>query len=283
MVGKKLHRSNSSVPSESDTISTLPTRMTLVVAMVSTSLVQRRSRVKRLLESRRARVECPSEGRMSFLHSRARSAPEGIGKPVRRTEDARLLTGKGCYSDDFTLPGQAYACLVRSPHAHARIRGIDTAPALAAPSVIAVLTGAHAAADGLRPIPHRPVPTNLHEVPLRSRDGSEFFVAPHAPLPADRARFVGEAVAIVLAETPAAARDGAARVAVDYEPLPAVTATADAPAPGAPLLWEETESNVCVESVAADPAAADAAFRHATHVVRLQTPGNPAPRAPHGA
>ena len=93
---------------------------------------------------------------MSFLHSRARSAPEGIGKPVRRTEDARLLTGKGCYSDDFTLPGQAYACLVRSPHAHARIRGIDTAPALAAPGVIAVLTGAHAAADGLRPIPHRP-------------------------------------------------------------------------------------------------------------------------------
>ncbi len=208
---------------------------------------------------------------MSFLHSRARSAPEGIGKPVRRTEDARLLTGKGCYSDDFTLPGQAYACLVRSPHAHARIRGIDTAPALAAPGVIAVLTGAHAAADGLRPIPHRPVPTNPHEVPLRSRDGSEFFVAPHAPLPADRARFVGEAVAIVLAETPAAARDGAARVAVDYEPLPAVTATADAAAPGAPLLWEETESNVCVDSVAGDRAAADAAFRHATHVVRLET------------
>src|SRR5947207_1003251 len=271
MVGKKLHRSNSSVPSESDTISTLPTRMTLVVAMVSTSLVQRRTRVKRLLESRRARVECPSEGRMSFLHSRARSAPEGIGKPVRRTEDARLLTGKGCYSDDFTLPGQAYACLVRSPHAHARIRGIDTAPALAAPGVIAVLTGAHAAADGLRPIPHRPVPTNPHEVPLRSRDGSEFFVAPHAPLPADRARFVGEAVAIVLAEARAAARDGAARVAVDYDPLPAVTAIADAAAPGAPLLWEETESNVCVDSVAGDRAAADAAFRHATHVVRLET------------
>src|SRR5437773_10959972 len=116
---------------------------------------------------------------MSFLQSRTRSARQGIGKPVPRTEDARLLVGQGRYSDDFTLPGQAYACLVRSPHAHARIRGIDTAPALAAPGVIAVLTGAHAAADGLRPIPHRKVPTNPLEVPLRSRDGSQFFVPPH--------------------------------------------------------------------------------------------------------
>src|SRR3990167_3548743 len=103
---------------------------------------------------------------MSFLDSRTRSARQGFGKPVPRTEDARLLIGNGCYSDDFNLPGQAYASLVRSPHAHARIRRIDVAPALAAPGVIAVLTGEDAAADGLAPIPHRPVPSNPHEVLL---------------------------------------------------------------------------------------------------------------------
>src|SRR2546425_9398031 len=187
---------------------------------------------------------------MSFLSSRTRSARQGFGKPVLRQEDPRLLTGQGCYSDDFNLPRQAYACMVRSPHAHARIRRIDPAGALQTAGVIAVFTGEDATADGLRPIPHRPVPANPHEVPLKSRDGSPFFIAPHPPLPADRARFVGEAVAVALAETRAAARDGAERVAVDYEPLPAVTATADAAAPGAPLLWEETTSNVCVDSVA---------------------------------
>jgi len=207
---------------------------------------------------------------MSFLDARTRAARDGIGKPVRRKEDTRLVTGSGCFSDDFNLPGQAYACMVRSPHAHARLRRIDGADAMKVPGVIAVLTGEDTAADGLRPIPHRPVPTNPHEVPLKSRDGSEFFIAPHAPLPTDRARFVGEAVAMVIAETPAAARDGAERVIVDYEPLPAVTATADAVAAGAPRVWKETTSNVCVDSEAGD-AAADAAFRHAAHVVRLET------------
>ncbi len=207
---------------------------------------------------------------MSFLNSRTRSAPQGFGKPVRRREDLRLLTGKGCYSDDFNLPGQAYACMVRSPHAHARLRHIDGAGAMKVPGVIAVLTGGDAAADGLRAIPHHPVPTNPHEVPLKSRDGSDFFIAPHAPLPTDRARFVGEAVALVIAETPAAAKDGVARVSVDYEPLPAVTATVDAVAADAPLVWKETTSNVCVDSEAGD-AAADAAFRRAAHVVRLET------------
>src|SRR3989475_5357128 len=138
------------------------------------------------------------------------------------------------------------------------------------PGVLAVLTGGDAAADGLRAIPHHPVPTNPHEVPLKSRDGSAFFIAPHAPLPTDRARFVGEAVALVIAETPAAAKDGVARVSVDYEPLPAVTATVDAVAADAPLVWKETTSNLCVDSEAGD-AAADAAFRRAAHVVRLET------------
>ena len=208
---------------------------------------------------------------MSFLSSRTRSARQGFGQPVLRREDRRLLTGNGRYSDDFNLPGQAYACFVRSPHAQARIRRIDVSGALKVPGVIAVLTGEDAAADRLRPIPHHPVPTNPYEVPLKSPDGSEFFIAPHLPLPPDRARFVGEAVAMVIAETPAAARDGAERVAVDYAPLPAITVTADAAAAGAPILWDETTSNLCVDSEAGDAAAAAAAFRRAAHVVRLET------------
>ena len=206
---------------------------------------------------------------MSFLASRTRSAPQGIGKPIRRREDPRLVTGRGCYTDDITLPGQAYACLVRSPHAHATIGRIDGADALKTPGVIAVLTGADAAGDGVVSIPHPAVPTNPHEVPLKSRDGSPFFVAPHAPLPTDRARFVGEAVAMVVAETPAAARDGAERVRVDWRPLAAAVATADAA--GGPAVWDECASNLCVDSEAGDAAATEAAFTGAAHVVRLQT------------
>src|SRR5438128_7229645 len=205
---------------------------------------------------------------------------QGVGQPVLRKEDERLVTGAGCYSDDFVLPSQAHAAFVRSPHAHARIQKIDLADASAMPGVIAVLTGHDAVADGLQPIPHRPVPTNPHEVPLRSRDGSAFFIAPHPPLPADRARFVGEAVAMVIAETPAIARDATERVVVAYDPLPAVTGTLEAPAAGAPLVWDDASSNVCVDSIAGDAAAVDAAFARATHVVRLDTQVNRVTGAP---
>jgi aerobic carbon-monoxide dehydrogenase large subunit len=207
----------------------------------------------------------------SFLASRTQAAPDGIGKPVRRKEDARLLTGAGRFGDDVNLPGQAHAAFVRSPHAHARIGAIDIAAALGVPGVLAVLTGADAAADGLRPIPHRPVPTNPHEVPLRSRDGSEFFVAPHLPLPADRARFVGEPVAMVVAETAAAARDGADRVQVGWVPLAAVTTAAAAVAAEAPALYPERPGNLCVDSRVGDGAATEAAFARAAHVVTLTT------------
>jgi aerobic carbon-monoxide dehydrogenase large subunit len=209
------------------------------------------------------------ETTMSFLQSRSRSAREGFGKPVLRKEDARLLVGGGCYSDDVNLPGQAYACFVRSPHAHARIRRVETAAALAAPGVVAVLTGEDAAADGVKPITHSPMVGNPHEEIVRSRDVA--FVAPHPPIPVDCARFVGEVVAMVIAETPAAARDGAERVVVDWTPLPAVTASVAAAAPDAPIVWGETASNVCVESEAGDPAAVKAAFSRAAHVVRLET------------
>src|SRR5439155_721181 len=209
--------------------------------------------------------------RMSFLASRTRSAPEGVGKAVRRREDPRLVTGAGCYTDDVNLPGQAYASMVRSPHAHARIVRIDTAPALATPGVLAVLTGADLVADGLKAISHRPVPTNPHEVPLKSPDGSPFFVSEPLPLPVDRARFVGEPVAMVVAETALAARAGAERVTVEWEPLPAVVTSTDAIAAGAVAVWDACASNVAVETEAGDATATDAAFARAAHVVTLDS------------
>ena len=206
---------------------------------------------------------------MSFLQSRARSAREGFGKPVLRKEDARLLVGAGCYSDDVNLPGQAYACFVRSPHAHARIGRIDTAAALAIPGVIAVLTGEDAVADRMKPLTHSPMPGNPHEEMVRP--GDVVFMAPHPPIPADRVRFAGEVVAMVIAETPAAARDGAECIAVDWGPLRAVTGSISAAAPDAPLLYEDIASNVCVDAKAGDDIAVDAAFGRAAHVVRLET------------
>src|SRR5437868_2005455 len=161
---------------------------------------------------------------MSFLQWSALSAREGVGKPVARKEDERFLTGKGCYSDDFNLAGQAYAAMVRSPHAHAHIRSIATADAAAMPGVLTVLTARDAAADGLKPIPHRPVTVNPHEVALKNRDGSAFTIPPCAAIAEDKARFVGEIVAVVVAENALAARDAAERVEVDYEPLPAESA-----------------------------------------------------------
>jgi carbon-monoxide dehydrogenase large subunit len=206
---------------------------------------------------------------MSFLDSRTHSAPTGFGQPVRRTEDSRLLTGGGRYSDDVNLPGQAYACFVRSPHAHAKVGRIETTAALATPGVIAVLTGRDAAADGVGPLTHRPMPSSRYEKIIR--DGDLAFHAPHPPMPADRVRFVGEIVAMVVAETQAAARDGAERVSVEWEPLPAAPASLDAAAPGAPLLYEGSPSNVCVDTRAGDSSAADATFARAAHVVRLET------------
>ena len=211
---------------------------------------------------------------MSFLTSREQVAPQGIGKPVRRREDARLLTGGGRFADDMSLPGQAYVYIVRSPHAHARIASIDTGPAEQVPGVIAVLTGGDAEGDGLQPIPHRPVPANPHEVPFKSGDGSPFFVAPHRVLAVGKVRHVSEAVAVVVAETMSQAIDAAERVEVRYEPLPPVTRSADALTPDAPVVWEEHGANLCVDSEAGDREATDAAFARAAHVVRLQTTTN---------
>jgi aerobic carbon-monoxide dehydrogenase large subunit len=208
---------------------------------------------------------------MSFLDSRQQVAPQGIGKPVRRREDARFLTGAGKYADDMNLPGQAYAYVVRSPHAHARIVRIDVGPATGGPGVLAVLTGSDAEQDRLQPIPHRPAPANPHEVLLRSRDGSPFFVAPHPILAFEKTRYVGEPVAVVIAETLWQAMDAAELLAVDYAPLPTVARSADALAPGAPFVWEEHGTNLCVDSETGDKAATELAFGQAAHVVWLET------------
>ncbi len=194
-----------------------------------------------------------------------------IGQPVRRKEDLRLVTGRGRFTDDINLPGQVYAVMVRSPHAHARIRRIDKAPAMAVPGVLAVLTGHDVLADGLRPIPHKVWQQHPADIVLRERDGFKTFTAPHFALPADKVRFAGETVAVVIAETVAAAKDGAELVGIDYEALPAVTATLEAARPDAPRLFDEGGSNVVVDGELGHFAATEAAFAHAAHVVKFET------------
>jgi carbon-monoxide dehydrogenase large subunit len=194
-----------------------------------------------------------------------------IGKALPRKEDSRLLTGGGTYSDDFHLPGLAYAIVVRSPHAHARIRSIETQAARAMPGVLAVLTGADVVADGLKPIPHNPTPTGPPaDIALKNRDGSAHGRAPHPILPTDRVRFVGDAVALVVADSLPAAKDAAERIMIDYELLPPVTTAVAAAQGGAPRLYELVP-NVCIDADVGDAAATAAAFARAAHVIRLDT------------
>src|SRR6185436_8338329 len=144
----------------------------------------------------------------------AGTAFDSIGHPIRRKEDARLLTGKGRFSDDFSLDGQAHAAMVRSPHPHARIVRIDSATAKAMPGVLGVFTGAECKADGLKPIPHTPVPATKFDMKLTAPGGGPVFAGPHMLLPADKVRHVGEAVAMVVAKTRAQAMDAAEAVEV---------------------------------------------------------------------
>ncbi|HTI87494.1 MAG TPA: xanthine dehydrogenase family protein molybdopterin-binding subunit [Alphaproteobacteria bacterium] len=181
-----------------------------------------------------------------------------LGQPVARFEDLRLLRGGGRYIDDMALPGMAHGWVLRSPHAHARIVSIDTAKAKAAPGVLAVLTGADWQASGFGDLP---VPGEGR----RQRSG--MFSPPYPALATDRVRWVGDYVAFVIADTVHHAMDAAELIEVDYEALPAVTATADAAAPGAPLVWDDCARNICFTHKAGDKAAADAAIASAPHVV----------------
>ena len=192
---------------------------------------------------------------------------KSIGQPVRRKEDARLLTGKGKFTDDFSLEGQSYAVMVRSPHAHALLKGFDLEAALAMPGVLGIFTGADLEADGVNPIPHSPVPKTKYDMKLKGPGGTEIFIGPHVLLPTDKARHVGEAVAMVIAESVNEALDAAEVVEVDYETLDHVTETAKTFEPGQPLVWDEAENNTLVDTVFGDVAATDAAFAAAKHVV----------------
>jgi carbon-monoxide dehydrogenase large subunit len=202
----------------------------------------------------------------------------GVGQSARRLEDPHLVQGLGRYSDDVSLPRQAYGIVVRSPHAHARIRRVDVKKALAAPGVLAVLTGADLTADGIGDLP-----TDKNR---KRRDGSPAFPTLRPALARGRVRHVGDPVAFVVAETPAEATDAAERVRVDYEPLPAVALTAEATRPGAPAVWDEAADNVAFVWEAGKRDAVAAAFAGAAHVTKLDfvvTRVAPAPLEPRGA
>src|SRR4051812_10931626 len=190
-----------------------------------------------------------------------------IGKPIPRHEDARLVTGQGRFSDDVKVAGETFAAMVRSPHPHARIVRIDSAGARAMPGVLGVFTGADCLADKLAAIPHDPLPKTRYDMKLTAAGGAPIFIGPHLLLPADKARHVGEAVAMVVAETLAQALDAAEAVEVAYETLPHVLHSEDAMKTGAPALWDEVPDNIAVDTWFGDRAATDKAFASADHVV----------------
>jgi aerobic carbon-monoxide dehydrogenase large subunit len=192
-----------------------------------------------------------------------------IGQPLPRNEDARLLTGRGQFSDDFSFPGQTYAAMVRSPYAHARIIGIDRSRATAMPGVLGVFTGADCLADNLHPIPHDPVPKTKYDMKLRGPRGGEIFIGPHLLLPHDKARHVGVAVAMVVAQTQAQALDAAEAVTVEYDELPCVTHSEDAMKPGAPVVWDEVADNILVDSRFGNADETDRVLASAPHVVAM--------------
>jgi aerobic carbon-monoxide dehydrogenase large subunit len=202
---------------------------------------------------------------------RASANGTGIRQPVRRREDHRLLTGKGCYSDDYNFPGQAHVAMVRSPHAHARIRSVDTKAASRAPGVLAVLTGRDLLADGLRAIPHSVGTRHPADITLENTDGSPTFVPAHFPMTADEAYHAGEIVAMAVATTLAAAKDAAERVSIEYQALPSVTHAPAAVEPDAPRVRGDAASNTSLDAEIGDAAATEAAFARAAHTVKLDT------------
>jgi carbon-monoxide dehydrogenase large subunit len=185
----------------------------------------------------------------------------GVGQPVRRKEDDTLVRGNGRYTDDFSLPGQAWCWMVRSSHAHGIIKGIDTTAAKAMPGVLGVWTGADLAAAGYNPF--------TCGLPLKSRDGSALLQTNRPALATDKVRFVGDPVAFVVAETAALARDAAEAVVTDIEPLPAVTDAAEAVKPGAPQLYDNIPNNAALDYHYGDTAKVEAAFASAAHVTKL--------------
>jgi aerobic carbon-monoxide dehydrogenase large subunit len=211
------------------------------------------------------------------LHEGRKPVNTGIGAHLPRREDERLLTGKGTYGDDVRLEGQVHACALRAYHAHARLRSIDTTAAKQAPGVLAVLTGADYAADGLKGIPHSAmtVKPEDHTVPCFGRaDGGPAFSAPNIPLVKDKVHHIGEIVAWVIADTLPQAKDAAELIEVEYEVLPAVIRGLDAIEPDAPQVWDELPGNLAFEGVNGNCEATEEAFRNAAFVIEEEFPFN---------
>src|SRR5438876_4486530 len=182
-----------------------------------------------------------------------------IGEPVRRTEDPTLLRGEGHYTDDLNEPGQAYAHMVRSPHAHGVLRGVDAEAARKMPGVLAVYTAADLAAYG----PHKCM------LDFKQRDGSSMKRPTRRSLASDKVRFVGDPVACVVAESAVQAKDAAEAVELDVEPLPAVALASEAARPGAPQLYDDVPGNVQLDFLWGEPEKVAAAFAKAAHVTKL--------------
>ena len=196
---------------------------------------------------------------------------DGIGAPLPRIEDLRLVTGKGNYASDNFPEDLCHAVILRSPHAHARIRAIDTSKATAVPGVLAVLTGKDAAADAIGAIPHNPDWQGPPDAELRLPEGFDVFLTENTPLPTEIVRYVGEGVAMIVAETAAGAADAAELVEVDYELLPAVTDSILSMKMSAPQIWPNCPSNIALTCEVGDAEATDAAFARATHIVRFDS------------
>ncbi|HSR80699.1 MAG TPA: xanthine dehydrogenase family protein molybdopterin-binding subunit [Hyphomicrobiaceae bacterium] len=190
----------------------------------------------------------------------------GIGAPVRRKEDQRFITGKGQYTDDINRPGQAYAVFVRSPHAHATLKTIDASAALAAPGCLAVYTGADIAKDMVGNL--------ICGWMIHSKDGSPMKAGPHPALAQGKVRYVGDHVAMVVAETLAQARDAAEKVRIDYAVLPAVVDLATAQNAGQPQIHTEAPNNTVYQWHLGDAAKTDAAFAAAAHVSKVSLINN---------
>jgi len=186
----------------------------------------------------------------------------GSGQSVRRIEDPALVAGKGCFTDDVSLPGQAFLALLRSPYPHARIAAVDSAAARSLPGVVAVYTGADLVKAGVKPLGSQPM--------FPGPGGAKAPQTPRHALAVDEVRFVGEAVVAVVGTSADAARAGRDAVAVDYEELPNVTHLDDAVAAGAPKVWADAADNFAAEMRHGDAQACDAAFAQAAHVVSLE-------------
>lgn len=191
----------------------------------------------------------------------------GMGQPVRRKEDVRFLTGTGTYIDDINRENQAYAVVVRSPHAHAKILSIDTSEAADMPGVLLIVTGEDWKREGFTSIPTK---SGVN----KKKDGSPLNEPPRHCFAIQRARYVGEPVALIVAETHEQVIDAAEVLMVDYEELPAVTDQAKALEPGAPLVWDDIEGNFCLDFELGNKDDVEKAFKKADHVVRLDLRNN---------